>query len=47
VKTEFQKLSGFKIQESGLFIYELLFLAASPGGLLDNNGIVEIKNIHL
>ncbi|CAI6354556.1 unnamed protein product [Macrosiphum euphorbiae] len=43
-KTEFQKLTGLKIQESGLFIYEQLpFLAASPDGLLDDNGIVEIK----
>jgi len=43
-KTEFQKLTGLKIQESGLFIYEQLpFLAASPDGLLNDNGIVEIK----
>ncbi|KAL4143896.1 hypothetical protein QTP88_006150 [Uroleucon formosanum] len=43
-KTEFQKLKGLKIQESGLFIYERLpFLAASPDGLLYDNGIVEIK----
>ncbi|KAL4100677.1 hypothetical protein QTP88_020948 [Uroleucon formosanum] len=43
-KTEFQKLTGLKIQESGLFIYERLpFLAASPDGLLYDNGIVEIK----
>ncbi|KAL5246136.1 hypothetical protein ACI65C_013544 [Semiaphis heraclei] len=43
-KTEFEKLTGLKIQDSGLFIYEKLpFLAASPDGQLDNDGIIEIK----
>lgn len=43
-KTQFEKLSGFKIQDSGLFIHEQLpYLAASPDGLIDTNGIVEIK----
>lgn len=43
-KTEFEKLSGFKIQDSGLFIHEQLpYLAASPDGLINTNGIVEIK----
>lgn len=43
-KAEFKKLTGFKIQEAGLFIDENLhYLAASPDGLLDDNGIIEIK----
>lgn len=43
-KTEFEKLTGFKVQESGLLIDEhLSFLAASPDRLLDNNGTIEIK----
>jgi hypothetical protein len=34
----------YKIQESGFFIYEQLsFLAASPDGLLNYNGMDEIK----
>jgi hypothetical protein len=43
-KTKSEQLTGFKIQESVLFIYyHLPFLAASPDGLIDNNGIIEIK----
>jgi hypothetical protein len=43
-KAKFEQSTGFKIQESGLFICEHLpFLAASPDELIDNNGIIEIK----
>jgi len=40
MRTEFEKLLGFKIQDSGLFIHEQLpYLAASPDGLIYTNGI--------
>lgn len=35
---------GVNIQSCGLFVHrKLTFLAASPDGLIDNDGIVEIK----
>jgi hypothetical protein len=43
-KAKFKQLTGFKIQESGLFIDEHQpFLVPSPDGLIDNNGIIKIK----
>lgn len=43
-KTEFETMYNCKVLPAGLFIdFKLPFLAASPDGLIGNDGIIEIK----
>ena len=47
IKSQYSKLTGNKVEQCGFYVsITHPFLGASPDGLIDTDGVIEVKKIH-